>query len=602
MAQSLLVMLASEGGHVGETDEVDRLLDDPREISMWLDGFWSALHEATDSEFRDGGALEESIHNLTRMRARLNEMDVIRPFVRGVTAAQAMADSCVGMVQHYLGALLASTPIEAQREGDRAQRELDRLADQARELDHWLGRQETLSSSKTVQETLGMLIADCFQESGTESLLQLAQSFKAQLAEDVGAEPELDAAISYGLNAAFADVFLSREDFVSKVRHGVQLLRSPHEHLAAMLRDPVFQADAQRLRLEVFDSGVACQSAIERAAHPRQAARAVVELHATLVESGGMVIALAYLTAAGQKNAPYASLRRGDATEHLRKAQSNPVIADLLAGLDGHLRTAHAHRGISFGDEHLLTDIRSGQRKYGYGEVIDATFEAVESALAGLLSIQIVSSERGWAAPDASDLEVLGFSPRDVATFLLTSFGFPCHSVGLRDGVLEVELEGSVLGFTVAVGALLPSMQVDDFNAIRVTTDDGSSWACPREPYDEFRHADDEFEKQLALIWVQRSWRSENDTPWMSDAALQKWTATQITETLNLEARERFQRLALLRGLARRLGSEEIDSFVRKHVRLARLQLDGQAAGESERAALQLAIAWATSSVSFDLI
>ena len=369
-----------------------------------------------------------------------------------------------------------------------------------------------------------------------------------------------------------------------------------------MLRDPVFQADAQRLRLEVFDSGVACQSAIERATHPRQAARAVVELHASLVESGGMVITLPYLTAAGQKKAPYTSLRRGDATAHLRKAQSNPTISNLLAGLDGHLRTAHAHKGISFGDEHLQTDIKSGQRKYGYGEVIDRTFEAVESTLAGLLSIQIVSSEQGWAAPEDSGLEVLGFSPTDVATFLLTSFGFPHHSVDLRDGLLEVELQGSVVGFTVAVGALLPSIPADSFNAIRVTCEDGSSWACPREPYDDFRHADHEFEKQVALIWVQRSWRSENGGPWMSDAALRKWTATQITETFSLEAKDRFERLSLLRRLARRLGSNEIESFVRDHVRLARLQLDEQAAGESERAALQLAIEWATSSVDFDLI
>lgn len=88
----------------------------------------------------------------------------------------------------------------------------------------------------------------------------------------------------------------------------------------------------------------------------------------------------------------------------------------------------------------------------------------------------------------------------------------------------------------------------------------------------------------------------------MSDAALRKWTATQITETLNLAARERFQRLSLLRGLARRVHSEEMDNFVRSRVRLARLQLDEQAAGEPERAALQLAIDWATSSVRFDLI
>lgn len=580
----------------------ERLLDGARGISEWLPRFWSGLHTATDSDFRDCVALLESGRDLARLRHDLAGLDATRPFVRGVRAAQDMAHSCLHMVEHYARALLASTPIDAQMAGEDAQDSLDELASAHKLLDDWLARQEAMTCSSSVQESLGLLVAECFHATGTDSLLTLVSSLQPQVAEVAGVEAGPDAAISYGLNAAFVDLFLSPDDFNRKVRDGVDLLLAADERIQRMMRDPDFQADAKRLRLELFDSGVACQSAVAAAAHERQSARAVVELHATLVESAGRVLAIPFLTAVGQKNAPYASLRGGNATEHVRKAQANPKTRDLFAGFDDHLRTAQSHRAILYEAERLTTDLSSGQREYSYDDLIESTFLAVESALAGLMAIQIVCSAQGWAEPDDTGLDALGFTPTETAGFVLTSFGFRYSSVRVADGTLEVDLPGDILGFTVAIGALLPSMSSGSFTTIRVTTQAGAAWSCPIEPYAVFREASDDFAKQIALMRVQRSWRSDAGASWLPERALRKWTATQIVEAIDLDTPEKFRRLRLLRNLANEVGDQDAESLVRSYVRFARLQLANQPAGESERQALQTVISWSTSLVDFDLI
>lgn len=603
MGTTLLGTIAGAEGAPGERrTPTHKQFEDARELADWLPTFWAGLHAATDSDFRNCEELFESGRELAQLRVDLAALDVTRPFARGVSAAQDMADVCKRIVEQYAMALLASTPIEAQIASSRAQDALDELASMAGRLNDWLDRHHAMSSASSVQESMGLLIAECFNATGSDSLLTLVPKLQPRVAEVAGVEASPEVAISYGMNAAFVDLFLSPDDFNKKVREGVALLNAADQRIQLMMCDPDFQEDTRRLRLELFDSGVACQAAIAAAAHERQSARAVVDLHATLVEAAGRVLALPFLTAVGQKKAPYASLRGGNATEHLRKAQSNPRTRELLDGLDDHLRTAHSHKSITYGAERLTTDLSSGQREYSYTDLIDSTFRAVESALAGLMSIQIVCSQQGWAEPDETGLEVLGFSPTETAEFLLASFGIRYNSVHVADGTLAVDLPGDLRGFTVAVGALLPSLPPGSFTAIRVAPRDGSIWSCPIAPYLLFRDASDGFAKQVALMRVQWFWRSEQGAPWLPERAFRKWAATQMVEAIDLETREKFRRLRLLRNLANEVEDQEAGNLVRAYVRYARLQLVDQPAGESERQALQAVISWSTSPVDFDLI
>jgi hypothetical protein len=196
----------------------------------------------------------------------------------------------------------------------------------------------------------------------------------------------------------------------------------------------------------------------------------------------------------------------------------------------------------------------------------------------------------------------LGFSPTETAEFVLTSFGIRYDSVRVADGTLEVDLPGDILGFTVAIGALLPSMPSGSFATIRVAPLNGAIWSCPIEPYALFRETSDDFAKQIALMRVQWSWRSEKGAPWLPERAFRKWTATQLVEAIDLGTLEKFRRLRLLRKLANEVEDQEAENLVRGYVRLARLQLADQPAGQSERQTLQTVISWSTSPVDFDLI
>lgn len=130
-------------------------LDQPQRVATWLERFWEGLHVATDSEFRDVTALTDAIEELVSLRFSLHAAEPTRPFGRAVRLAQSMADSAVAMVQRYMGALMAATPLGAQASAEEAQRALDELAQLAGELAGWLERQAKVSEAATVQESLG---------------------------------------------------------------------------------------------------------------------------------------------------------------------------------------------------------------------------------------------------------------------------------------------------------------------------------------------------------------------------------------------------------------------------------------------------------------
>lgn len=604
LATSLVHVLTSLVGGDSSESVPHGPLDQPQRVATWLERFWEGLHVATETEFRDVTALTDAVEELASLRSSLHAAQPTRPFGRAVRLAQSMADSAVAMVESYMGALMAATPLGAQASAEEAQQALDQLAKLAEELAGWLERQAKVSEAATVQESLWALVTDSLNAAGAESLLPLAQANLEQLSSHLGVQPELDVAIDYGISSTFADIFLSHEAFQAKLEVAFDVLSADAPELDTMLRDAAFQSDLSRLQLEVFDSGLACQRSLAAAVHVRQEARAVVELHASLVEVAGLVLGIPLMTAVGQKSAPYVTLRLKDASDHLRKAQDNNRIASVFAGLDDHLRTAQAHRGVAYGDEALATDLRSGRREYGYDALVDSTFEAMESVLAGLCALRLACAIRGIDVAGESGLESLGFSPADVADFTFGALGFPDRVVAVESDCLHVVLGAdSMTGVTIAVGATLAAVRGDPFRSVRVELSDGATWLCQMDLYSTFRAASDDFEKQVALMRIQAGWRSlEGGTAWATSPVLRKWVATQVTETMSLGTQEKFKRLRVLRAFAEEVGESELAATIRGFVGWARLDLLGQQGGEPERRALEQILGWATATVEFDLI
>lgn len=553
-----------------------------------------------DSEFRNVSLLTEAVEELALLRYSLDATQLTRPFGRAIRLAQLMSEAAVVMVQRYLDMLMAATPVGAQTSAEQAQCALDDLSDLLRELSEWLTRRAKVSEAATVQDSLWVLVADSMQAVGEKSLLSTARSNQERLLCNLGVEPEIGVSIEYGISSAFADIFLSPETFQAKLKAAFELLVSDAPSLDVMLRDPLFERDLERLQLEIFDSGVACQRAIADALHLRQEARAIVELNASLVESAGLVLGVPLLTAVGQKSAPYATLRLGDASDHVRKAQDNRQLSALFAGLDHHLRTAQAHRAVSYGEESLITDLKSGRRDYTYDALTDSTFEAVESVLASLAALKLARAVRGIEGTAESGLESLGFSPADIAKFTFSAFGFPDCAVAVESNCLHVELgTESMRGVTIAVSALLGAVPPSAFTALQVVLTDGTEWLCQMDAYAAFGVASNDFEKQIALMRVQAGWTTAEGASWLTAPVVRKWVASQVTETMDLETHERFKRLRLLRAFVEEVGQPDVAVVIRRFVRWARLDLLGQQGGEPERKALSQIVEWATMKVEF---
>lgn len=578
-------------------------LDEPQRVATWMQRFWAGLYAATETEFRRTAALTEAVEELVDLRSSLRESQPVPPFGNAVHLARSMTDTAVVMVQRYLDALKAPTPLDAQSSAVEAQTALDHLAGLAGQLASWLARRAKVSEASTVQESLWALVADSMDAVPAKSLLPMARANQKVLSSQLGVEAELDVAIGYGISAAFAELFLSSEAFGAKVRATLEVLSAPAPALEGVLRDPVFQGDLARFQLELFDSGIACQRSLADALHVRQEARAVVDLHASLVEAAGLVLSVPLLIAVGQKSAAYGTLRLGDASDHLRKAQANGRLAAVLGGLDHHLRHAQAHRGITYGDEGLTTDLRSGSRIYPYGSLVSSTFEALESLLAGLVAVKLACAARSIDLGGEFGLESLGFTAADVADFTFGAFGFPDRVVSVDGDCLHVQLGcSSMTGVTIAVGAMLASVRPDSFRAVQVELSDGTAWRCPLDLYSDFRQESDDFGKQLALMRIQLGWKSDTGKSWAGSQAIKKWTAAQVTETMNLDTPDKFRRLRSLRAFAEGAGEPEIAAAVRGFVRLARLELLGQQGSERERQVVAQIIEWATMTVDFDLV
>jgi hypothetical protein len=384
-----LLAAATSGTHEpDESNSFESALDLPSAIAPWLPDFLEALKDAEQSDFRRSDSLRAAVAQFDNLRAAANRSVTRRPFGRPYDASQKIISGLGSLIEEYLGAFAARTPLEAQERGEAGQRILDELADCAHELNAWLERRVAVDETDSVAESLAALLADASKRSETETLIDLAAHHQVRLAAVIGGPVDTGVAISYALQLTVADLFLEPVQYEAKLRDAIGLLGSAGDRLDVLFEDRDFHADLRRLELDVFDSALQCQHAVATATLSRQAAKAVVAFNKSLVEAAGRIVAAPLLLAVGAKSKTYAKLRHDNATELIRLVCDRPDIASLVAGLDPHLRTAEAHSAITYGEDSLTTDLANERRTYEYDALADATFEAVESCFAVMLGVR----------------------------------------------------------------------------------------------------------------------------------------------------------------------------------------------------------------------
>lgn len=573
----LLAAMDAAGPVLPQHADLESGLHLPYSTIPAFDDFVEGLKQAAASEFRSTDDLAAAVEKFRSLRTATAAISPRRPFAKPVAIAVSMVADLEQLIVEYLGAYMARTPLEAQRHGEAGQRLLDSLADQRASLEEWLERRTAVSETESVAQSLGASVTDAMRISGVSTLVELAASRPTALTEVFGADPDLGSVIRYAWHQSVADLFLDAREYDRKLKVAASVFEAPDNAFEALVRDPVFQADLNRLELEILDEALRCQETIGSATNIRRAARAVVALNATLLEAAGATVAAPLLAARGTKTRPYAKLKDDNATDLIRSVGTTASLPDLVAGLDPHLRTAQSHAKVTYGEDFLTTDLGKGSRTYQYDDLVDSTFEALESMLPVLLCVHEAMARRGLVTDDASTLTSLGLSTQEVVDAFFHGFGATINSAVVNDGSLMLTADtNQPTGVTTALFGLLKSLGPCDIEKVVVAQSDGSTWTLAAEAiHGTTIDKTDDFASELSTIRLQRSWRDEAGHPRLSNAVVRKWVALKAVPALDLPTRELFVRLRDLRAIAIELGDPGCAEVVRSLTGWARLMQQG---------------------------
>ncbi len=309
------------------------------------------------------------------------------------------------------------------------------------------------------------------------------------------------------------------------------------------------------------------------------------------------------LLSTGAKTSPYEKLRLLDATGLLKRAQDETELRPLLDGLDDHLRTAHAHRSVTYFDDKVVTDLRSGGREISVDDLVDQTFAAMESLLASLMGLRVALAANDFALDESSRFEALGMTTAEVVAFMVESIARVTSEVECVGGIIRVRLPtSSPIGLSGSIGAAVASMPSDSDWLIRIEPDGSAALNCPISAYKDFANAQDELGKSIALVRIQRSWRDDADSPHLPDDSVRRWVAAQVSELLELDVPTRVRALRRIKEFADQEGLADVVAAVNDMIRLARLQAMDVAPDANERGVLNLLSVWVALESPMELI
>ena len=533
------------------------------------------------------------MQRFTELCVLVEQGQATRPYLYAHQKAREMSRIGRTLVDEYLDALRAPAPILAQDHANRAQECLGELERAAEDLTGWLQRAEELDNASTAGEMLSAMLQDAMSQTGSQDLLQLDEIYRRNVQETLGADVEPGAAIPYATCSSLAAIYLDDTRFHSVVKQCSELYLRNAGAVRRLLEDSEFCRDLNRIELELFDSAATCHAVLSGTSLVRQATRAVVELHASLVESAGLIVAASVLLATGRKRAAYRSLKRLNATELLRIAQSEQELGPLLLGLDDHLRTAFAHRAITYHEDGISTNLRSGRRHISLDTLVDETYTAMESLLATLVAIRLAASALDSTIQDEIRLRELGMSPPEILRFMLNAFGHRCLSCKQENHTLVAELDAeNAFGITPAIGTTVTHLPADVEWSVRIDLPRQEGLLCPLQPYAAFRLAQDEFSKELSVMRIQAAWKRESGDAHLRTEVLRKWTAAKVAAFQDLDLGLYIRRLRHLRQLALDFGDNDLAQALSGAIRVRRLQECGDTTGVIERAAVQHLLEW----------
>ncbi|MEU2500263.1 hypothetical protein ACPCC5_27285 [Streptomyces pseudogriseolus] len=581
-AQTLLLQAATPppAGSVGATEflhaEVFARLDG------WTGAFFQAVATAAKGEGPEG--LEAVLTEFIELRDLVHGADARRPFGVLVKALRELVDELQSMISAYLTALLASTPLQAERQATLAQQHLDRAAGligQSGDIAVSVGQ---LSRERDPVQMQSLLLTRALQAYQASDLLELEAAGRDKLQVITSSRGVLGSGLLFATTHVLAQHLFDPDRFCEVLSRSYTLLRSNPAVLEKLAATPVFKEDFERAVLELFDGSLEAAHTVDNAVHTRQAGRALLGVAASLVEGPGRVVAAVLLLACGRKSASYANLRHEMGTKLVNTVQEESALQGLLDGLDSDLRTGRAHALAHYEQDAVVIERKSKTRRVEWGDVINGVFQGIESVLACQLAMLQMLGELGHNNFGLNDLwHTLGITNEQMVATFLSAMKYQDIVITADGANWHIEARGeSDIPLPVVVIMLQPYLP-QSVNELVFTAHRGNATHVLSGPVDPWRELSkapvDSDVQQIAFLRAHLSWIFDG-VPWLSTAYVRWWTAVQASHTLDAIPSIAVARLRSLRELARAAQDDTLAWALTGVIRRARLGVDGDARAE----------------------
>jgi hypothetical protein len=256
-------------------------------LSEWMDVFFQATEATAEAKEEGAQALEAAIAEFIELRVMVQSADGRRPLRAMVKVLRELLGELESMVGAFLAALLATTPLQAQKQGTIAQRHMDRSAELAEQANAVSETLVLLTKEQDVARIQAGLMERALQAYQVPDLLALDTVGRDALYRSTSSRGAYGSGILFATYHVLAQHLLDADQFRDVLRRAYTVFRSNPDVLRNLATTPAFEEDFKRAVLELFDGSMEAAHAVDHAVHSRQAGRALLGMASALVEGPG---------------------------------------------------------------------------------------------------------------------------------------------------------------------------------------------------------------------------------------------------------------------------------------------------------------------------
>jgi hypothetical protein len=536
-------------------------------IADWPDDFLAALAQLTHA--RDDQPLLSAMRSLGTIKVATGTSRRLRPWLQLWKAHDQLLEDLEEVARQYLTAFGADSPLIAQRAAQQAQSALDRASSRMGAFNEERSRQQRVEAAGTPEEAAAVLVGETLLATGAKNILEFDKAGQAAYRRITGSSV-CPPGIGTALQISIAQVLpLVDEDEFWRVVEGTwQVVDERRDRFRTAVQSSQWLNDFRSATGRAHDVAAVYGSALASAARPRHAARAMLDLTHGLIE-GSAKRHLATLLSCVLPRKRYEHLRSQDVGGMLNTA-GQQSLSHLLGGVDRTIRIAKAHEEWDVDGDVVILRSRETTLKMDMEELADKMLTALESVVAMSTGITLAAATEGVPLEQLHPIENLDVEWDAAIAITLAFAGWADVEVdGENDSlhVMAVAPDPGVLAEPLRSVVMTAPHVPPRFNRALFEVDDRDGRTLtiegPMEPMRRWSSSEEGLTKD-ALFWeVAHSWTVDG-VPRLSLDHVRKCAANAASATLNLDLREAVQNLGILRGLAQRIGDDELDLALRR--------------------------------------